>query len=103
EIVPAVLDVPVVGGSGATTPPNVETLTALSPDIVIVYDQLGYRGALEAAGLRVADWTLGREEDMQHLLGMVADLLGKPERGEAINGWRSGVLADLAAATDALP
>lgn len=75
--------------AGAEFAPNVESVLALEPDVVI---QWGDRGPgivepLRNAGLRVAQLSYGTQQDLEGALALYGELLGKPERAATLIGW----------------
>lgn len=77
--------------AGAEFAPNVESVLALNPDVVI---QWGDRGPgivepLRNAGLTVARLTYGTQQDLEGALTLYGELLGRQQRAETIvNGMR---------------
>jgi len=66
--------------------PNVESILALKPDVVIQWGDRGpgITAPLENAGLKVAGLTYGTQEDVAAWITVFAAMLGKPERGRAM-------------------
>lgn len=93
---------PSIGGY-ASARPVAETIAELNPDLVLLWT--GSSSAshdpsdLINIGLPVARWGSGSEERMQASIRMVAKLIGKPERGERIVEWRTGIRDRLAKLT----
>ena len=84
--------------AGNTFAPNVESVLALRPDVVIQWaDQgAGLLAPLENAGLTVVGLTYGTQQDLTTWVSLFADLLGRPERGRAINDLIATALRDMA-------
>ncbi|MGD1886893.1 MAG: ABC transporter substrate-binding protein [Cohaesibacteraceae bacterium] len=85
--------------------PNVEELLSVDPELVL---QWGTRGddiiaPIVNAGLPVVTLRYGTEEDAAQWLGMMGQILGREDRSDAILAWRSEALADMQAATGAIP
>ncbi|OFB40755.1 hypothetical protein BA059_08440 [Mycolicibacterium sp. (ex Dasyatis americana)] len=85
---PGLLTVP-TDVAGAEFAPNVESVLALDPDVVI---QWGDRGPgivepLQNAGLTVAQLRYGTQQDLEDAVALYGELLGKPERAAALIGW----------------
>lgn len=100
KIFPQAKDIP----SDVTAPtfvPNIEELAATNPDLVVQWAHYGADtiDPITNAGLPVALIALGTEEMTKTYHQMLADLIGKPERGEVINGWRDGIAAEMLAKT----
>lgn len=79
--------------------PNVESLAAVNPDLVI---QWGGRGPeivdpILNAGLNTLLIVYGNEDNARKYMTNVATALGKPERIEQLVVWRENVLRDIAA------
>ncbi|MCG8351679.1 MAG: ABC transporter substrate-binding protein [Chloroflexales bacterium] len=96
EIFPEAGSIPsdVVGEGFA---PNVESILALNPDLVI---QWGNRGAdltapLENAGLNVAGLNYGTQEDLETWITLFGDMIGEPERATQIIDWQRSSLAEI--------
>lgn len=75
--------------AGAEFAPNVESVLALDPDVVI---QWGDRGPgivepLRNAGLTVAQLSYGTQQDLEGALTLYGELLGKPERAATLISW----------------
>src|SRR6478735_9976039 len=61
--------------------PNVESIRALNPDVVIQWSDAQLVAPLENAGLKVIGLVNnGQQEDVDAWIGMFAAMLGKPER-----------------------
>jgi iron complex transport system substrate-binding protein len=93
---------PSIGGM-ASARPVAEAVAALNPDLVLIWTGTSSASHdpsdLINIGLPVARWGSGSEERMQASIRMVAKLIGKPERGEQIVGWRAGISDRLAELT----
>ncbi|UQA96911.1 ABC transporter substrate-binding protein [Streptomyces halobius] len=80
--------------AGAEFAPNVESVLALEPDVVI---QWGDRGPgivepLRKAGLTVARLTYGTQKDLEGAITLYGKLLGKQQRAEKmVNGMRTAL------------
>ena len=65
--------------------PNVESVRALNPDVVIQWSDAQLIGPLENAGLKVIGLkNTGKQEDVDAWIAMFAAMLGKPERATQI-------------------
>lgn len=83
--------------AGAEFAPNVESVLALEPDVVI---QWGDRGPgivdpLQAAGLTVVQLTYGTQSDLEGAITLYGELLGKQQRSQAILDWMADTQARL--------
>lgn len=106
EIFPGLAEIPhdiVVGGTGFA--PNVETIAALEPDMVI---QWGDReddlvAPLRNAGLPLALhlYVLGSHELAEN--DMIAGMIGQPGRAEVFNTWRRDVWGEIEAVVASIP
>ncbi|MBB6174739.1 iron complex transport system substrate-binding protein [Nocardiopsis mwathae] len=81
EVYPELLDVS-TDVAGAEFAPNIESVMALEPDVVI---QWGDRGPglvdpLRDTGIPVAQLTYGTQEDLEGAITLYGELLGKEER-----------------------
>ncbi len=87
EMFPAALKIP-HNVSGDSFAPNVESVLALKPDVVVQWaDQgTGITAPLESAGLNVAGLTYGTQADVDAWITLFAKMLGKPERAKAMLG-----------------
>ncbi|MCW2779873.1 MAG: transporter substrate-binding protein [Marmoricola sp.] len=67
--------------------PNIESILALRPDVVVQWSSQGNGiiTPLENAGLPVLGVDYGTLDDLEIWLTMFSTMLGKPERGEAMN------------------
>lgn len=85
--------------------PNVESVLALRPDVVVQWgDQgAGLTAPLENAGLKVLGLTYGTQEDLQTWITLFATMLGKPERGRALNAAVATSLQTMTAVGRAAP
>lgn len=80
---PDALDIP-HDVAGAEFAPNVESIMALEPDVVVQWADEGSEivAPLENAGLDVVGVTYGTQQDLETWLSLFATMLGKPERAE---------------------
>lgn len=78
--------------------PNVEAIAALEPDLVLQRGELGPQvvSPLVEAGLKTALIVYGDEDATRRNIRLMADLVGQPERGEALVAWRDDVLGRIA-------
>ncbi|MFC6707440.1 ABC transporter substrate-binding protein [Flexivirga alba] len=104
EIFPSAIDIPhnVATNSFA---PNVESVLALEPDLVI---QWGDNGAaiidpLENAGLKVAALKYGTQDDVARWIALFATALGRPDRARELNSPISAALKTLSAVGRSAP
>lgn len=84
--------------------PNVEELASTHPDLVVQWADRGadFVDPLTNAGLTTMLISYGTEEKTRQYQTMVAKALGKPERGEMINGWRETLAAEMRQKTKAI-
>ncbi|MFE3544314.1 ABC transporter substrate-binding protein [Nocardia sp. NPDC059177] len=104
EVYPRLLDVR-TDVAGAEFAPNVESILAAEPDVVI---QWGDRGPgitepLRAAGLTVAELSYGTQADLEGAVRMYGELLGKRERASRIVDGMRTTLDRMRAAAPADP
>lgn len=87
KIFPDSLDTPVI--SGPDFVPNMEEVLAADPDVVIQWGDQGDEVVepLEQAGLPVVGLEYGTQEDLEIWIDIFGDMIGKPERSEAILDW----------------
>src|SRR5213594_2812128 len=81
---PAVLDVPSVGDG---MPPNVETVAARRPDLVVLYNSgpnVTAAKQLERIGIRTVLLDLNRLEDLGPATRMLGRLTGRQEQAESL-------------------
>lgn len=80
--------------------PNVESVLALEPDLVIQWGDMGTAviAPLENAGLTVAGLTYGTQADVDTWITLFAAALGRPERATLLNAGITTSLARMAAA-----
>lgn len=93
ETYPELLKVP-TDVAGAEFAPNVESVLALNPDVVIQWGDLGpgIVAPLRNAGLPVAQLTYGTQKDLEGAITLYGELLGKRQRAEQIvNGMRASM------------
>ncbi|MCY0906454.1 ABC transporter substrate-binding protein [Arthrobacter sp. H14-L1] len=65
--------------------PNVESIRALNPDVVVQWSDSQLTGPLENAGLKVLGLTnTGQQSDVDAWVTLFSEMLGKPERATAI-------------------
>jgi len=86
ELFPETLDIE-HGVAGQEFAPNVESVLALQPDLVLQWANLGddLIAPLENAGLQVAGLTYGGQQELTTWITFFAAVLGKPERGAQMN------------------
>lgn len=78
--------------------PNVESVRALNPDVVIQWSDAQLIEPLENAGLTVIGLTnTGKQEDVDAWVAMFAAMLGKPERATQIKARSDQELDDIKA------
>ena len=76
--------------------PNVESVRALNPDVVIQWSDAQLIEPLENAGLTVIGLTnTGKQEDVDAWVTMFAAMLGKPERATEIKAHSDHELDDI--------
>jgi iron complex transport system substrate-binding protein len=76
--------------------PNVESIRALNPDVVIQWSDAQLVAPLENAGLKVIGLVNnGKQEDVDAWIAMFAAMLGKPERATEIKGHSDRELAEV--------
>lgn len=76
--------------------PNVESVRALNPDVVIQWSDSQLVDPLENAGLTVIGLkNNGKQEDVDAWITMFAAMLGKPERATEIKARSDRELADI--------
>ncbi|MGB3484515.1 MAG: ABC transporter substrate-binding protein [Mycobacterium sp.] len=82
---PQLLDVP-TDVAGAEFAPNVESVLALDPDLVIQWADrgAGIMDPLRNAGLTVAGLTYGTQQDLEAAILLYGNLLGKQDRSQSI-------------------
>ena len=70
--------------------PNVESLLQIKPDLVWQWGHMGDEliQPLKAAGIPTAALMLGKEAETRQCIKLIAQSLGKPERGEQLVAWR---------------
>ncbi len=79
--------------------PNVESVRALNPDVVIQWSDAQLIEPLENAGLTVIGLkNNGKQEDVDAWVAMFAAMLGKPERATEIKARSDQELGDIKAA-----
>jgi iron complex transport system substrate-binding protein len=94
----AVQKLPRVGGG---IDPNIESIVALRPDVVLVATSSRGSERLEALGVKVVALEPKTHADVQRVMGKVAQVLGLPA-GEAERIWRH-IDAAVQAAAQSLP
>jgi iron complex transport system substrate-binding protein len=76
--------------------PNVESVRALNPDVVIQWSDAQLVAPLENAGLKVIGLVNnGQQEDVDAWIAMFAAMLGKPERATEIKDHSDRELAEV--------
>jgi iron complex transport system substrate-binding protein len=76
--------------------PNVESVRALNPDVVIQWSDSQLVDPLENAGLTVIGLkNNGKQEDVDAWVGIFAAMLGKPERATEIKAQSDKELAEI--------
>ncbi|MET3922446.1 ABC transporter substrate-binding protein [Arthrobacter sp. UYEF20] len=76
--------------------PNVESVRALNPDVVIQWSDAQLVAPLENAGLTVLGLKYnGRQEDVDAWAAMFAAMLGKPERATELKAHSDKELAEI--------
>jgi len=76
--------------------PNVESVRALNPDVVIQWSDAQLVAPLENAGLKVIGLVNnGKQEDVDAWIAMFAAMLGKPERATQIKDHSDRELAEV--------
>jgi iron complex transport system substrate-binding protein len=85
--------------------PNIETLVALKPDLVVQWanQPQDVIGAIERAGLRVYGMRYGSQSELETWIEHFGAILGTRERAEALVGYHRAIRAELEAKTAALP
>lgn len=85
EMFPEIMDLP-IAAAGNDFVPNVETIAAQNPDVVIQWAQFGddIIAPIEQAGLELLLIIYGTQEDLEFWVRMFTQLVGKPERGDTI-------------------
>lgn len=84
--------------------PNIEELAATNPDLVVQWANYGtdYIDPITNAGLTVMLISYGTEQKAREYFTMIATAMDKPERAEAMIGWRAAVTAEMTARTKAI-
>ncbi|MGF9662585.1 ABC transporter substrate-binding protein [Arthrobacter crystallopoietes] len=94
-IFPAALQLPHEVATQDFTP-NVESVRALNPDVVIQWSDAQLVAPLENAGLKVIGLVNnGRQEDVDAWIAMFAAMLGKPERAAELKSRSDKELAEV--------
>jgi iron complex transport system substrate-binding protein len=77
--------------------PNVESVLALEPDLVVQWGDGGsdLTAPLENAGLTVVGLSYGTQDDVDAWITLFATALGRPDRGEALGGYISDALSRI--------
>ena len=77
--------------------PNIETLTALEPDVVFQWADQGdgLVEPLENAGFKTVCLLYGTQEYLETWVSLFSTILGKPERGTGIIDWMHADIARL--------
>lgn len=85
-------------------PPHPETLAALTPDVTLMWSGPGAAShdpaPLLNAGLDVARYSSGPEEEMAAAIRLIGSLIGEPERAKLMVEWRAQMLRAIAEHTD---
>lgn len=96
EIFPKALDIPhnIADNNFA---PNVESVLALKPDLVIQWgdDGAAITAPLENVGLKVAGLKYGTQDDVATWITLFATALGRPERAHELNSPISAALKTM--------
>lgn len=87
--------------AGQDFTPNVESILALEPDVVVQWadEGAGIIAPLENAGLKVLGVTYGTQEDLEAWTTLFAALLGKPARALEMIARSDEALAEVKART----
>jgi iron complex transport system substrate-binding protein len=87
--------------AGQDFTPNVESILALKPDVVVQWadEGPGIIAPLENAGLKVLGVTYGTQEDLNTWITLFATLLGKPARAREMIAHSDAALAEVKART----
>jgi len=98
EFFPTALDIPHDVAAPDFTP-NVESVLRLRPDLVVQWGDngTGITAPLEQAGLDVLGLSYGTQQDLTTWITDFATLLGKPERGRALNAALAQALTTITA------
>lgn len=86
--------------TGGLDDANVELVTSLKPDVVLVAISSRVTGRLEALGLKVVALEPRTHADVKRVVDKLARMLGREAQGEQL--WQ-GIEADIAAAARAVP
>ncbi|MBO0890003.1 MAG: ABC transporter substrate-binding protein [Acidothermales bacterium] len=80
--------------------PNVESVLALNPDLVVQWgdEGSGIIAPLENAGLKVLGLTYGTQQDLDVWINLFGTLLGKQARAKRMVAWSHARLAEMKAA-----
>lgn len=72
--------------SGSDFVPNVESIVALHPDVVIQWGDRGeaYTAPLEQAGIPVIGLTYGTQDDLEQWVRIIGTVLGKQDRADQL-------------------
>ncbi|MDJ0357713.1 ABC transporter substrate-binding protein [Paenarthrobacter sp. PH39-S1] len=80
--------------------PNVESIRALNPDVVVQWSDSQFTEPLENAGLKVLGLTnTGKQEDVDAWTAMFAAMLGKPDRAAQIKARSDRTRTNIMALT----
>lgn len=103
-------DLPVVGGwFGQGQTPNLETLLTVKPDIALVWIWKGsalvekMEETLTPLGIPLVYISLDSIEDYPEAFRFLGDLLGIPERGEALARYASRAMGEIKQVVDTIP
>lgn len=83
--------------AGQEFAPNVESILALKPDVVVQWGDhgSGIIAPMENAGLKVLGVTYGTQQDVNTWLTLFATMLGKPDRAEEMISRSDGNLEQI--------
>ena len=104
-IYPAALKVETGITKGGAFNPNVESVLALKPDLVIQWAGRGddLLAPMDAVGLNVIGLTYGSQAETETWIKTLAMAVAKPERAELILGYHRDALATIKAKVAAIP
>ncbi|WP_427018101.1 ABC transporter substrate-binding protein [Pseudarthrobacter sp. P1] len=97
QMFPAVLEIPHDIATDDFTP-NVESIRALNPDVVVQWSDSRLTEPLENAGLKVIGLTnTGQQQDVDAWAALFATMLGKPDRAVQMKARSDGKLKAIQA------